>query len=139
MSGWFQVSYTQLPVVILWSHESAQELVTDNVSVGMLYIILPTCFWIAIFNHFIPMASPESSDSPQIKFIQECSRGFKTRDLAILAKNLHKDFRNITYPRSLGQPEQTKEEFLECWTGVISLWAADPEVSYIRCSSGPFD
>ena len=83
------------------------------------------------------MTDLESSDSPQIKLIQECSRGFQTRDPAIIAKYLHKDFRNFTYPRSLGQPDQTKEEFLECWAGVIGLWTADPEVSYINHSSDP--
>ena len=84
------------------------------------------------------MVNPESSDSPQIKLIRECSRGFQTRDPNLIAKALHKDFRNVPYPRSLGWPEQTKEEFLEQYVGMSSLWAADPEVSYIGYSIGPF-
>jgi len=40
----------------------------------------------------------------------------------ILGKYLHKDFRQITYPRSLGRPEQNKEEFLKSFGHIISLW-----------------
>jgi hypothetical protein len=53
-------------------------------------------------------------------------------------KKKNKDFRYIPYPRSLGRPEQTKEEFLEYWAGNTSLWATRPEVSYIGCSSDLF-
>ena len=49
---------------------------------------------------------------------------------------MHKDFRCVNYPRSLGKPEQTREELLEHWAGIISLWA-DTEVSYIGHTSDP--
>ena len=83
------------------------------------------------------MADLESSVSPQVKFIQECSLGFQTRNLDIIAKALHEDCRYVTYPRSLGKPEQTKEEWLGEYAGIVSLWTSDPEVSCIGCSSGP--
>ena len=77
-------------------------------------------------------------ESPQIKLFLECSQGFQTRDPALIAKTLHKDFRNIYYPRSLNYPEQTKEEFVGQWAGMMSLWIANPEVNYIGCSLDPF-
>jgi hypothetical protein len=84
------------------------------------------------------MANPETSDSPQLKFFSECAQVFKKEgDLGSIAGVLHKDFRYIYYPRSLGQPEQTKEEWLEHWTGIINLWTTGLEVSYICCFSDP--
>jgi hypothetical protein len=77
------------------------------------------------------MVDPESSDSPQIKIFYELSQGFQTRDLDLIAKAIHKDFRHVAYPRSLGEPEQTREEFLEHWGRIISFWTTDSEVSYI--------
>jgi hypothetical protein len=108
-----------------------------SVPVGILYITspLPTCFWITTSNHLVPMADPESSDSPQVRLVRECCRGFQTRDLDLAAKSLHKDFRYVPYPKSLGRPEQTKEEWLEQYAKIISLWTADSEVGYIECSS----
>jgi hypothetical protein len=77
------------------------------------------------------MADPETSDSPQVKLVHECCHGFGTRSIDRIAKTLHKDYRNVAYPKSLGKPERTKEEWLEHLAGIISLWAADSEVSYI--------
>jgi hypothetical protein len=84
------------------------------------------------------MADLESSDSPEMKVLQQCSRGFKTKDLDLVAKALHKDFRYVAYPRSLGKPEETKEEWLERWAGIVSLWTGELEVSCVGCSSDPF-
>ena len=110
----------------------------DNVPVGIQYITLLTCFWIATFNRPVPMADSKNSDSPQAKLLRECARGFETRALDLIAKPLHKDFRYVPYPKSLGKPEQTKEEWLERYAGIIGLWPTDPEVGYIRYSSVPF-
>jgi hypothetical protein len=115
----------------------SQGLVADNVPVSTQYIALLAWFRAAVLSRLFLMVNPESSDSPQIKLIRECSRGFQTRDPNLIAKALHKDFRNVPYPRSLGWPEQTKEEFLEQYVGMSNLWAADPEVSYIGYSIGP--
>ena len=83
------------------------------------------------------MANPETSDSPQVKFLHEWNRGFQKRDLDLLSKGLHEDFRSATYPKSLGKPEETKEEWLARFAGILSLWTAEPEVSYIGCPSDP--
>jgi hypothetical protein len=104
----------------------------NNVPMCMQYITLPTCFWIAIPNRPNPMAD---SDSSQIKLFRECSRAFLTRDTALLAKTTHADYRYVPYPRSLGEPEQKKEEFLEHWAEAMSHWTPDTEVSCIGCSS----
>jgi hypothetical protein len=77
------------------------------------------------------MANPENSDSPQVKLVHECRLGFGTRSLDRIAKTLHKDYRHVAYPKSLGKPERTKEEWLEHLAEIISLWTADSEVSYI--------
>ena len=105
--------------------------------VGIQYIILLTCFWIAILNPLVSMADPENSESPQIKLFREIGWGFQMKDPVLIAKTLHTDFRYIPYPRSLGQSEKTKEEFLEHWAGIISLWAGNTEVSLICCTSDP--
>ena len=109
----------------------------DNAPVGIQHITLPVCFWIAIFNRFVPMADPESSDSPQVKLFLECARGFETRDLDLIANTTHKDCCYVIYPRSLGRQEQAKEEWLAHWAGIMSLWTADLDVSYVGCSSDP--
>jgi hypothetical protein len=117
--------------------KSAHELMADDVPVGIQYITLPTCLWIPIFNRLVLMADSEDPDTPQSKLFHECGRGFRTRDLDLIASTVHKDFRYVAYPQSLGKPEQTKEEWLKGWAGIISLWTADLEVSYISRSSDP--
>ena len=81
------------------------------------------------------MANLESSNSPQVKLFREWGQGIQTRDLGLISKGLHKDFRFVVYPRSLGKPEQTREEWLGQIAGVLKIWTADPEVSYFGCSN----
>ncbi|KAF9647681.1 hypothetical protein BDM02DRAFT_3116652 [Thelephora ganbajun] len=68
------------------------------------------------------MSNPENYDSPQVKLMYEWGHGFNERNLDLIAKVLHKDFRYTTYPQSLGRPEQTREEWLEHIEGVMKLW-----------------
>ena len=75
-------------------------------------------------------------DSPQVKYIHEWLQAIQTKDLDHLAKCLPKDYRHTYYPRSLGKPEQTKEEFLEYIAGLYSIWP-EFEVSYIGCCRVP--
>jgi len=82
------------------------------------------------------MSDPDSSGSPQVKLMHEWGQGFKKRDLDVIAKALHKDYRHTTYPRSLDRPEQTREQWLEQFAGIIGLWT-DLEVSSINCCSSP--
>ena len=72
------------------------------------------------------------SDSPQIKVLNEWLRGLQTRDMDLIAKCLHKDFRNTVHPQSLGKPERTKEEWLEDLVGLLNLWTKR-EVNYTSC------
>jgi len=76
------------------------------------------------------MSESESTNSPQVKLMHGWGQGFKKRDLDLIAKCLHKDYRHTTYPRSLNKPEQTREEWLQQFAGIISLWT-DLEASYI--------
>jgi len=63
----------------------------------------------------------ENPETPQLKLVSEWNVGFKEKNLDILAKSLHKDFRRYTYPRSLGQPVQTKEEWFGHLAKVIDI------------------
>ena len=83
------------------------------------------------------MADPGSSDSPQLKVFHECGQGLEAKNPDLIAKTLHKDFRNVTYPRSLGIPEQTGEEWVGHWMGIKSLWTVNAKVNYVGCSSNP--
>ena len=68
------------------------------------------------------MSSSEATNSPQVNLMLSLVEAFKKRDMDLVAKLLHKDHRRLTYPRSLGRGEQTKEEFLQRTGEVIALW-----------------
>ena len=69
-------------------------------------------------------------NSPQIQLINEWHEGFKELNVDILAKCLHKDFHRVVYPRSIGQPEQNKEEWIRDITGIMGF-ATGFEVGYL--------
>ena len=83
------------------------------------------------------MYTPETTDSPQLQFVRSFIQGYEMRDPNHLAKHWHKDLRRITYPRSLGLPEENREEWLQRITELISLWISF-EVSYIRVVARSF-
>lgn len=66
----------------------------------------------------------ESTDSPQLKLVHSLIDVFQTRDVDHLATLLHKDHRRIYHPRSLGKPEETREEWLKNVAEFISLWTS---------------
>ena len=82
------------------------------------------------------MSNVGSSNSPQMNLIKEWGRGFEERNVDILAKSLHKDFRYVPYPQSLNQPEKTREEWLQHLSEVFSLWT-ESEVSYLSYDLNP--
>ena len=85
------------------------------------------------------LASLANSDSPQIKLIQEWGLAFDKKNLDLIAKTLHKDYRHTTYPQSLGKPEKTRKEWLEHIAGVIGLWT-EQDVSHTQsCYQLPFN
>jgi hypothetical protein len=63
-------------------------------------------------------------DSPQIKVMNEWKEGFLKMDIDILGKCLHKDFRRVVYPRSLGEPVQSKEEWVKEIGGILVFTTA---------------
>ena len=67
----------------------------------------------------------ENSESPQVKLINEWGQAFAKRDIDLIANLLHKDYRHISYPRSLGRPEETREEWLQHIARIINLWTED--------------
>src|SRR5258706_11275258 len=71
----------------------------------------------------MPFKLPADTDlnSPQIKLISEWNEGFLQLNVDTLAKHVHKDFRRVVYPRSIGHPEQNKEEWIQEITGVIGF------------------
>ena len=106
-----------------------------NITLTSEYLI---CLWLPrkfAFNP-CPMSDLKSSDSPQVKFVHEWNQAVRNGDLDFLAKSIPKDYRNTFYPRSLGVPDQTKEEFLEYIGGFFNLWT-EWEVSYISCYWSP--
>ena len=116
------------------------ELVAGNVPAAIQDINLApgglSCLWIprkSAFNRSVPMSN---STSPQVKFVHEWFQVLQTRDLDRVANFLHKDYRNTLYPRSLGTPEQTKEEWLEHAAERYKLWTSW-EVSCIGCHQAP--
>jgi hypothetical protein len=111
--------------------------VTDDVTVCIQYKTLLTCPAYTILDRLVPMADSENSDSPQIRLFRECGRGFLTNDPVLLTKAMHKDYRCVNYPRSLSKPEQTREELIEHWAEIVSLWVTVTEVSYVGFPSDP--
>jgi hypothetical protein len=64
----------------------------------------------------------DSSHSPQVKLMYEYKQGFESRTMDAITKNLHKDFRFIVYPQSLGEQEQNKEEWVKRISGYMVNW-----------------
>ena len=68
------------------------------------------------------MSSAEITDSPRVQIVRSFCEAFQNRDIDRIAKLLHKDHRRTTYPRSVGVPERTGEEYLQHTAKVMSLW-----------------
>jgi hypothetical protein len=71
----------------------------------------------------MPFQLPADTDlnSPQIKLINDWNEGFIQMNVDIVGKYLHKDFRRSVYPRSIGQPDQSKEEWLKELSVILGL------------------
>jgi hypothetical protein len=66
---------------------------------------------------------------PQVRLLLEVTRGYQKKDLSLFAKRATKDFRRVTYPQSLGKPDQTAEEWSRTMEENMDLWTGDSEVS----------
>ena len=82
----------------------------------------------------MPTQLPADTDlsSPQIKLITEWNEGHLQRNVDILVKYAHKDFCRVVHPRSMGRPEQNKEEWLKEITGIFGL-ATEIDVGHTHC------
>lgn len=74
-----------------------------------------------------------SHNSPQMNLVNECDRGMIERDLNLVAKPLHKDFRYVTHPQSLGKPPMNRDEYLAQTAEVLKTSVRYENVSYTRC------
>jgi hypothetical protein len=70
--------------------------------------------------------------SPQIKLIIDWFEGVTEKNVEIIGKHLHKDFRRTIYPQYLGLPEQSKEEILIEASAIMGI-ATGLDVSHIVC------
>jgi len=70
--------------------------------------------------------------SPQIKLLSNLADGLTEMSVENIGKQLHKDFRRSIYPRSLGQPEQSKEDYLKEGSGIFAF-ATELNVGYTPC------
>ena len=68
------------------------------------------------------MSGLQTVDSPQVSLVREWIGAFAGKDLNVLAKHLHKDYRFIFYPRSLGKSPVAREEWLEHIRKMTGRW-----------------
>ena len=103
---------------------SGRKLLDGNMFSNLLYItrgshprgINPT------YDHFLSMSSSEATNSPQVNLLLSFFDAFRKIDLKLVGNHLHKDLRRLTYPKSLGRGEQTKEEYLQHAGKYMALW-----------------
>lgn len=68
--------------------------------------------------------------SQKVELILKLVRAFEMKNMDFLETHVHKDYRRITYPRSLGKAEQTGEEWLQDSAEIMNLWTGDGKASY---------
>ena len=84
-------------------------------------------------NYLVQMSCSETADSPQIRLLHSFIDGMTKRDVDLVAKTFHKDFRRAVYPRSLNAPEYNKEKWLQELTEIFGVLTEDGKVSHIGC------
>lgn len=63
-----------------------------------------------------------SSENTQLSVVRKWNEGFEKKDINLLVDPLHKDFTCVQYPRSLGMPDQNKDEWHKHMAAVLSSW-----------------
>jgi hypothetical protein len=76
------------------------------------------------------MSSRQTTDPSLDDILRQMPEAFAKKDVGLVAKHLHKDFHRAIYPRSLGKPNQTGEEWLREMAEMISYLDGDFKVSY---------
>lgn len=80
------------------------------------------------------MSGPETADSPQVKLTRSLIGSMTTKDIDFFHKFLHKDFRRVTYPKSISRPEYDKEGWIQQIAELFTIWPeGGGEVSCIGC------
>jgi hypothetical protein len=72
--------------------------------------------------------------SPQIKLVIDWNDAFTEKNMEVIKKHMHKDFRRSVHPRSIGEPEQNAEEALTELAGLLSL-VTGIDVDHTPCYS----
>ena len=101
---------------------------------------------ISSFDRFAQMATQlpagTNLDSPQIKLWIEFAQAFKPMNVDSLRKCLHKDFRHVSLPRSIGEPERNKEEWVEAMEGffksITVFEVGNPKFPFSWLAKNPF-
>ena len=71
--------------------------------------------------------------SHQIKLINEFDLAMVERNVNLLEKYLHKDYRHVILPKSLGKPAINRDEWLASITQVFGTPIQFERVSYTGC------
>jgi hypothetical protein len=76
------------------------------------------------------MTNLQTNGSPQLELVRSFLLGIEMGDMKKAGETMHKDYRRITHPQSVGKPVQNKEEYLQHTGELASLWT-DRSVCYI--------
>ena len=87
-------------------------------------------------TQFLPMKVPAgvNVDSSPFKLFAELERACRPLNVDSLRKCLHKDFRHVYLPRSIGEPERNKEEWVKHVADLLNSITVD-DVGNIHCHS----
>jgi len=69
------------------------------------------------------------SNSPQMKVVVDFEQGWYNKDVDLLTKHLHKDFRHVIHPGSLGKQPVNAEQWVKDIQGLFSTPAEFGKVS----------
>ncbi len=75
-------------------------------------------------------------NSPQIKLISDWNEGYNQLNVEILEELMHKDFRYLVYPQTIGELETSKEVWIEAVAKLFG-YLIEVDVGYTSCYSNP--
>ena len=77
----------------------------------------------------------ENYASPQTKLVNELVQAMVEKNMSLFAKHLHKDYRHIILPQSLGKPPINRDEWLATIAEILSSPFQFGKASYTGCYS----
>ena len=84
------------------------------------------------FPPSLALPLPPMAVSEQLKFVTDWENAFRRKDYDFLVNGLDKDYKTIIYPKSLGVPVLSKEEWLPGLRDVLAIWTS-AKVGYLSC------